>query len=101
MFHAGSERPRVATPPQLDSVLSPLANPVGGAALMRPPRLGLMPHADSSHSDHDYESLPASFDQLRLPQPQDTSVYAHIEPAEDEAESPPYVPENSEFCHMS
>lgn len=86
----------MATPPLLDCAPPHLAvcpDPADGA---RHPGLGLMAHADSTHSDHDYESLPSSFDQLRLPQ--DTSVYAHIEPAEeDEADSPPYVPENSEL----
>lgn len=49
---------------------------------------------DSSGSEHDYESLPSSFEQQH---PEDSfSVYAHIDSLEEDPDSPPYVPVNGE-----
>lgn len=70
--------------------------PSEGAPLpQRPPVLGLQ--LEESPTNHDYESLPSTFG----PQSPGDTVYASIpSPVDEEAESPPYIPDNSELIYI-
>ena len=105
--HPPAPSPRSAT--RFDGAALPSAHfspPLGGTSCFptcplppRPPRLGLL-ETDSTESDHNYESLPSSFDPLRSPT-KDT-VYARIQsPEKGDADTPPFIPENSEYISIT
>ena len=87
-----SSRVTCSLPPAETNYFPKCSLPSEGAPLpSRPPTLGLV-----MEEDHNYESLPSTFG---VDSPEDI-LYAHIStPEAEEAETPPYIPENSEFCH--
>lgn len=88
---ASSKENKTCTlPPEERYYLLKCQLPSEGAPLPpRPPTLGLL--MEGSSVEHNYESLPSTFG---IESPQGT-LYARISSPEEEADTPPYVPENS------